>query len=305
MDDTERRAALSHFLRTRRERLSPQQVGLPTGGRRRTPGLRREEVAQIAGVGVAWYTWLEQGRSITVSAAVLDSIARALRLAPDERAYLFTLARDEAPRSSAPAAATVSPALQSILDALDPYPAYVTDARWTVVAWNQAARRVFANFEAMSRRQRNILWFAFMQPGHRELLVDWEGEAQRTLALFRASTGRYVGEPWYKELIADLARVSPAFEAWWSRDDVRAVHAGRKELNHPEVGRLVFHPTTMQIAEAPDLQMVVYPPLAEADTARKLCALIRSDPADRVVERSDTATHPPPPDISANPSLRC
>jgi len=274
MDDTERRAALAHFLRTRRERLSPLQAGLPTGGRRRTPGLRREEVAQLAGVGVAWYTWLEQGRDITVSAAVLDSVARALRLDPDERAYLFTLARDETPATPPPPTEAVSPSLRRILDALDPYPAYVLDARWTVVAWNRAACRVFADFAALSRRERTILWFVFTYPGQRDLLVDWEGEAQRTLALFRASTGRYVGEPWYKELIADLTRASPAFAAWWARDDVRAVHAERKELDHPEVGRLVVHPTTLHVAEAPDLQLVVYPPLPEADTARKLRRLI-------------------------------
>ncbi len=278
MDDMERRAALAHFLRTRRERLSPLQTGLPEGGRRRTPGLRREEVAQLAGVGVAWYTWLEQGRAITVSAAVLGSVARALRLDPDERTYLFTLARDETSAAPPPPTKAVSPSLQRILDALDPYPAYVLDARWTVVAWNLAACRVFADFAALSRRERTILWFMFMHPGQRDLLVDWEGEAQRTLALFRASTGRYVGESWYKELIADLTRASPAFATWWARDDVRAVHAERKELDHPEVGRLVVHPTTLHVAEAPDLQLVAYPPLPEADTARKLRRLIGSAP---------------------------
>lgn len=273
MEETERRTALARFLRTRRERITPEQVGLPAGGRRRTPGLRREELAHLASVGPTWYTWLEQGRAIRVSAAMLDSIARALQLDPAERAYLFVLAREETLAPSPPSQ-PVSPTIQRILDALEPYPAYVTDARWTVVAWNRAARAVFADFAALSGRERNLLWFLFVCPPLRKLLVDWEGEAQIILSLFRASTGRYVGEPWYTTLIADLTQASPAFAAWWPRNDLRNVHPGPKELEHPLVGRLVLQPTTMRVEEAPDLRMMVFPPLPEADTARKLACLI-------------------------------
>ncbi len=250
-DDKGRRAALTRFLRARRERLSPAQVGLPPGGRRRTPGLRREELAQIAGVGTTWYTWLEQGRDIKVSAGVLDSIARALQLDPDERA------------------------LRNIIEAVEPYPAYAMDARWTVVAWNAAACRVFADFAALSPRERNIVWFAFTHPSQRLLLVEWEREVRGVLALFRSSTGPYVNEPWFRDLVADLEAVSPEFRAWWPRGDVRAAHGGPKTLDHPHVGRLVVQPTTLQVADAPGLRLAVYPP-ADADTSRKLTMLYQS-----------------------------
>ncbi len=280
MDDERRRAELSCFLRARRARLSPLQVGLPAGGRRRTPGLRREELAQLAGVGSTWYTWLEQGRPITVSASVLDNLAAALRLDAVERTHLFILARGEAPATMPPDTEMVEPAVQQILDALGACPAYVANARWDVVAWNAAACRVFTDFTALSPRDRNLLWFMFTHPLSHQLYVDWEGAARHILAFFRASTGRYVGEAWFTALVADLSRESPAFAAWWPRNDVYGTpREAYKEVNHPLVGRLTLQSTPLQIAQAPELCMMVYAPVPGTETAAKLQRLMPVDAA--------------------------
>jgi transcriptional regulator with XRE-family HTH domain len=274
MEDEQRRAELRRFLRACRARLSPHQAGLPAVGRRRTPGLRREELAQLAGVGTTWYTWLEQGRAITVSVQVLDSLARALRLDAAERMHLFILARGEVPVPPTPATDGVEPAVQQILDALGAYPAYVANARWDAVAWNEAACRVFADFAALRPPDRNLLRFIFTHPLARELYADWAGAAQRILALFRASTGRYVGEAWFAELVADLSRASPEFAAWWPRNDVHGTPQGAKEIEHPLVGRLMMEPTFLQLAQTPDLWMIVYTPLPGTETAARLQRLM-------------------------------
>ncbi|MDB5060027.1 MAG: family transcriptional regulator [Chloroflexi bacterium] len=274
MNDAQHRTTLARFLRTRRERIRPEHAGLPAGGRRRTPGLRREELAQLAGVGATWYTWLEQGRPIRVSAAVLESIARTLHLDPDERAYLFVLARDETTTPLPAFAPAIAPNLQQVLDALDHYPCYVLDARWNVVAWNAAACVAFADFPALSGRERNILWRMFTYPAQRTFFVQWEQEAQIALAIFRAGTVRYVGEAWYTELVADLMHSSPEFAAWWPRADLRGVYAGQKEIDHPKAGRMVFQPVTLLVAETQDQRVVAFAPLAETDTECKLRHLL-------------------------------
>lgn len=204
-DQRERRDALAGFLRARRERLTPAQVGLPPGFRRRTPGLRREEVAQLADVGTTWYTWLEQGRDVRPSAVVLDALADALRLDRDERSYLFALAGRLLPAAPVTApVAHVSPALQTVLDSLDPNPAFVRGWRWDVYAWNRAACAVFADFAALPAGERNIVRLLFTDPQARERWEDWEGIARATLALFRADHGRHADDPAFAALIADL-----------------------------------------------------------------------------------------------------
>jgi transcriptional regulator with XRE-family HTH domain len=275
MNDQERRKELAHFLRTRRERISPEAVGLPGGSRRRTPGLRREELALLAGIGVTWYTSLEQGRAITVSTQVLESLARVLDLNAVERNHLFILAREQQLADPYPFTAAVSPALQCILDSMGTSPAYVANPRWDLLAWNQAMTRIYnTDFGALPLRERNILRLTFTSPLQRTLLADWEQAAQGLLALFRASTERYVGEPWLKALVAELELASPQFRAWWPQHAIQTTHTGKKELNHPLVGRLVLQPTTFQVTDAPDLRMVVYTPLAEANTAQKLAQLV-------------------------------
>jgi transcriptional regulator with XRE-family HTH domain len=274
MNDQERRKELAHFLRTRRERISPETVGLPGGSRRRTPGLRREELALVAGIGVTWYTSLEQGRAILVSTQVLESLARVLDLNAVERNHLFLLAREQQPADPYPFTSSVSPALQLILDRMGMYPAYVANPRWDLLAWNQAMMRVYTDFGALPLRERNILRLTFTHPLRRILLASWEKDAQGLLALFRASTERYVGEPWLKELVAELEFASPQFRAWWPHHAIQATHTEKKELHHPLVGRLVLQPATFQVTDAPDLRMVIYTPLAEANTAKKLAQLM-------------------------------
>ena len=273
MNDKERRAELAQFLRTRRERIVPQQVGLPVGTRRRTPGLRREELALLAGVGATWYTWLEQGRAITVSGQVLESLARVLQLDADERAHLFILARGQLPADPLPLTQTIDPALQLILDTMGIYPALILSPRWDIIAWNQATCRMLTDFGLLTSRERNLLWFLFADSRNRAMAVDWEREAQRFLALFRASTQRYVGEPWLTELINDLKQVSPAFREWWPRHDIQGVQTDHKHLLHPLVGLLVLQAKTFQVADHPDLQMIVYTPVSGTDTAAKLMLL--------------------------------
>lgn len=274
MNDRDRRSELAQFLRTRRERISPEAVGLAGGSRRRTPGLRREELAGLAGIGVTWYTSLEQGRAITVSTQVLESLAKVLDLTAAERNHLFLLAHEQQPADPYPVTTAASPALQRILDSMGTCPAYVANPRWDLVAWNQAMVRVYTDFSTLPLRERNILRLTFTHPFRRMLLPNWERAAQGLLALFRASTERYVGEPWRKALIAELELASPEFCAWWPQYAIQATHTGQKELNHPLVGRLVLQPTTFQVADAPDLRMIIYTPLAEANTAKKLAQLM-------------------------------
>lgn len=276
MDDERRRAVLADFLRTRRARVTPADVGLPPGPRRRTPGLRREEVAQVANVSAAWYTWLEQGRDIRASRGVLESITAALRLTPDERRHLFLLADQPLGATPSPASETVSPAHQRVLDGLGVNPAYMTGRRSDILAWNRAATTVLGDFAALPARERNAIWRLFATVDC-HLFADWKDFAQRALAQFRADSARYVGDPWFAKLIDDLHGVSPEFRAWWPRHDVLGTPDGRKVLNHPTAGRLALEHTTFQVPDAPDLKLVVYTPL-EADTATRLARLLAAAP---------------------------
>ncbi|HLZ61279.1 MAG TPA: helix-turn-helix transcriptional regulator [Ktedonosporobacter sp.] len=275
MNDEQRRAELAQFLRIRRERLSPAQVHLPERkGRRRTPGLRREELAQVAGVGLTWYTKLEQGQDIQVSAQVLESLSQALQLTSAERTHLFVLAREHLPLPAQTYAQGLSEDQQHILNALQPNPAYIANDRWDIVGWNQAASQVFGYSSALSSWERNQLWLLFTDPRQRKLFDDqWEGIAQRMLALFRARAARYAGDPWFSERRDRLMQVSPEFRAWWSRYDIAEAHIGRKNLKHPVVGSLVLQSTTLLLADDSGLKILLYTPLPEEDTAKKLATL--------------------------------
>ena len=275
MNDQERRKELAHFLRTRRARLLPEAVGLPTGSRRRTPGLRREELAVAAGIGVTWYTGLEQGRPITVSAQILERLAQVLKLDAAERNHLFLLARQYQPAEASPFSTTVSPVLQSILESVGASPAYIANPRWDLLAWNQPMARIYhTNFEALTFQERNILRLTFKHPSRCSFLANWERDAQALLALFRASTESYVGDPWRSALITELEQISPQFRAWWSRHDIQSSHPSIKEFHHPLVGQLIFQPTTFQVADIPDLRMTIYTPQRETQTAQKLAQLM-------------------------------
>lgn len=277
MNDEERRAVLGNFLRTRRERLKPSQFHLPDGGRRRTPGLRREELAQLAGIGLTWYMKLEQGQDIQVSAQVLESLSRTLQLNADERAYLFALAREQLPLPVQTSLPQISAELQNVLDALLPSPAFVTNERLDIIGWNRTATRIFADYAALPGWERNLVWLIFTNPAQRKVYGQWEEAAQRILGLFRASGGQHAGEDWFIERRDRLMQASAQFRAWWVRHDVGEEHFKRKELFHPELGLLVVQPMALVVADDPNLTIFLYTPLPEADTAHKL-ALLAQEP---------------------------
>ncbi|GHO62511.1 transcriptional regulator [Ktedonobacter sp. SOSP1-52] len=282
--DEQRRQDLADFLRTRRMRLSPEQVGLIRGGRRRTPGLRREEVAQLANVGVSWYTLLEQGRDIHPSSEVLHSIADALQLTPAERQHLFLLAGQQHPVDTHASHEQVSPALRHVLDALNPTPAFVVGRRWNFLAWNTTAEHVFLLSRSVPPYEYNAVWRIFADPMSLHIYnPKWEQVAQKVLAEFRADSVYYADEEWFKRLIADLQRVSPEFRAWWPRHDVRGRADARKGIEHPLVGRLMFEHTTLQVPTTPELKIMIYTPLPETDTLAKLQQLMDMKVAENVM----------------------
>ncbi|CAG7653814.1 helix-turn-helix transcriptional regulator [Paenibacillus allorhizosphaerae] len=267
----ERLHELAQFLRSRRARISPEQAGLPGGGRRRTPGLRRGEVALLAGVSVDWYTWLEQARDIQVSPQVLESLARALQLDSNERKHLFLLALQQLPADLSPADSDIRPTLQRFLDLQGTSPAYVTDQRLNIVAWNKAASLIYGNYETMSARERNTVWRTFTSPYVRQLLREhWEAHARHRLAHFRAAYGKFAGDPWWMELIADLSATSEEFREWWPRHDVLSGPEGKKINDHPAVGKLVFDQISFLVSDAPHLTVTINVPSKDDDTVTKL-----------------------------------
>jgi transcriptional regulator with XRE-family HTH domain len=263
MQKNERREALADFLRKRRASLSPGEVGLPPGLRRRTPGLRREEVAQLANMGTSWYVWLEQGRVVHPSAPVLESLAQALRLTPNERRHLFLLAGQPLPPPVFPAEESIGPALQQVLDDLNPSPAYVLGRRYDYLAWNTAADGLFAISDTLSDTSspyaRNMVWRLFTSPTTRER-PNWEMVARATLAEFRTANARYPGDPWFEELIEELKQVSPEFCQWWPHHDVRSALDGHKVIKHPTLGYLEFEHLTLQVLTDPDIRIMIYTP---------------------------------------------
>jgi len=263
-----RRAELTDFLRARRARLTPLDVGLLPGLRRRTPGLRREEVAQLAGVGVTWYTWLEQGRPIHASTQVLDAVARTLRLDTAEREHLYLLADVPAP-AAPPGATGVSDALREIVESLDPTPAYVLNSRYDVLACNDAHRRLIwhAGDEPCCDR-KNVLWCLFTHPGSRTRFVNFDEEVSKTVATLRASFGRHVGEPAWIQFIDELSAASPAFVEMWSRHDVSGAGARTKHFLHPELGLIRFSTTSLAVSDMPECRLVVFTPADDESRAR-------------------------------------
>ncbi|WP_297926941.1 helix-turn-helix transcriptional regulator [Metallibacterium sp.] len=268
---------LGSFLRSRRERLTPAEVGLTNGFRRRTPGLRREEVALLAGVGTTWYTWLEQGREVRASMEVLSALADALRLDVSERRHLFALSDRAAPDALPTGPEQVEASLQRMLDSLTGQPAYVTGRRWDVLAWNQAAVAVFGDYGALQGDERNLIHLVFGNARHRRLLTDWEELAPVSLAMFRADSARYAGDPDFDRLITALQQVSTEFRSWWPKHDVVARLSNIKRIQHPRKGRMVFEYTSFAVTDGSDRKLTLYTPLQEQKTVEKLEALLRKN----------------------------
>lgn len=271
----ERLVELAQFLRTRRSRVTPELVGLPGGGRRRTPGLRRGEVAQLSGVSVDWYTWLEQARNIQVSAQVLENIAKVLLLDSNERKHLFQLAMKQLPVDLSPQESHISPELQTFLDLQYPSPAYVTDHRLNIVAWNKSASLIYGDYESMTCRDRNTVWRTFTSPYVRQLLREnWETHARHRLAHFRASYGKFAGEPWWMELIEELKHASEEFRSWWPHHDVLNGPEGKKINYHPTAGVLVFDQISFLVSESAYLTVTINMPSKSDETIARLTKLL-------------------------------
>jgi transcriptional regulator with XRE-family HTH domain len=270
-----RRDELADFLRRRRESVKPGDVGLPGGGRRRTPGLRREEVAQLAGVGTTWYTWLEQGRDVRASMDVLEAIARGLRLSPAERAHLILLGRGEEPPASKLPAERVAPTLRRLIQHLGANPAFVLGRRWDYLVWNDAATAVFGDLALIPRAARNHVWLTFMDPARREMYPDWERSSRLLVAKFRADSAHHLGDPGFEELIHALRQSSPEFCRAWQLHEVSRGSVGRKEVIHPEAGVLVFEHAVFHPVEAPEQRLALHSPLPEQDTPAKLARLMQ------------------------------
>lgn len=256
--DEIRRQELSDFLRTRRARVAPADVGLLVTQRRRTPGLRREEVAQLAGISATWYTWLEQRRPIRASPRALDNLARVLQLQPVERIQLFQLAMRQPVVDATDRRESVSRPIQRMLDQLDSMPAFIRGRSWDILAWNHGARAFFFDFKRVPAAERNLVWLVFTHPELRSLMMDWETRARDVVARFRLDYGRHAGDPYFLQLVERLNTVSPEFIRWWPRSDVLPQLEGRKRYNHPVVGLINAEHTTFTLADSPDLRMTVF-----------------------------------------------
>ena len=252
------RGELADLLRTRRDRLTPADVGLPAGSRRRTAGLRREEVAQLAGVSTTYYTFLEQGRDVRPSRQVVAALAGALRLSSAERAHLFRLAGVTPAADDQGHAETVDPVVAAMVARLDPYPAYLKGRRWDVLAANRAARALFTDWSARAPGDRNKVWWMFTDPAARKVYVDWEKEAADMLARFRTAAARRLDDPDFIDLIERLHQASPEVRRWWPRYDVRPVGGGTKHLHHPALGDVLFQHAVLQVADHPEQTLVYF-----------------------------------------------
>ncbi|QIQ04917.1 helix-turn-helix domain-containing protein [Streptomyces liangshanensis] len=262
-----RRHELAGFLRSRRERILPEQVGLPRGIRRRTPGLRREEVAQLSAVGVTWYTWLEQARPIQVSAQVLDALSRALLLDRSERAHLFALAGAVDPAPGTPCA-TITPAVRSMLERLEPFPACVQNSRYDILAYNRTYALMMRDMDALAPEDRNCIWLAFTDAQWQASLMN-PRETKRTLvARFRSDMAEHLAEPPWKALLARLRNASPEFREIWERHEVIGNTTRSKRFVNARVGTLNVVHTNLWLGPTAGSRLVSYVPEDEETRAR-------------------------------------
>ncbi|SDW61841.1 helix-turn-helix transcriptional regulator [Paenibacillus sp. CF384] len=282
MNHRSRLQALSTFLKSKRTALTPEAVGLPAGGRRRTPGLRREEVAQLAGVSHTWYTWLEQGRDIKVSMSVLDAISTALRLTSDERKYLYALALESGTGLSSVLEETVqiSPSLRRILQELRSCPTIISDRHCQIVGWNEAASHVFMNFEQLPPSERNMIALLFERQEFRRLAGNWEHFVSGFLAIFRAYYGQYVDDEWYEHFLSRMKQTQSDFAALWEQSQVSAAPEVLIEFRHAKAGKMLFQLTSLQVHGETDLRCSIYTPAPDSMTERKLEQLMAREASD-------------------------
>jgi transcriptional regulator with XRE-family HTH domain len=271
-----RQRELGEFVRAQRERLAPAAFGLPAAARRRTPGLRREEVAQLCGLSVTWYTWLEQGRDVSLSPAALDRLAKTLRLGRAERAYLFELARRRDPATGGGERESVPPALLACVAAIGS-PAYVLDRAWTARGWNAKAARLFAGW-LDGDNDRNLLRYIFLSPTARTLIRDYDERARRVVAEFRADVSSHLADPAIRDHVDDLRRRSDAFARIWDAHGVLGREGGERTFDHPRDGLVRFEQVTFNLASQPDLKLTILIP-APSRPRRHPRARARAKPA--------------------------
>jgi MmyB-like transcription regulator ligand binding domain/Helix-turn-helix domain len=261
-----RREELGKFLKARRAQLVPEDFGMPGGPRRRTPGLRREEVALLAGVGVTWYTWLEQGREINVSTQVLDAVATTLRLDRAERWHLYRLA-EAMPLLAATARGPVPFEVSEIVRALDPLPATLTNGRFDVLVSNAAWEDLFWDWHSLPCVHKNTLWCCVTEPVARQKFPQYEQEVRYLVARMRAAYARHVGDPDWEEDIRRLSGMSREFADLWARHEVAGPEPRVRTFIHPEVGPLTFTATELEVPVIPDARLTVYTPADEPTRA--------------------------------------
>jgi transcriptional regulator with XRE-family HTH domain len=267
---------LGTYLKDRRAKLDPAAFGL-SPARRRTPGLRREEVAQRAHISPTWYTWLEQGRGGAPSAEVLDRIARALMLTDVEREHLFLLGLGRPPEVRYQSNEGVTPRLQHVLNALNPSPALIRTATWDVIAWNRAATVMLVDYGSLPPEQRNVLRIIFLDPRARAAQYDWESVARFVVGAFRVDVARAGATAKVGALVDELCRLSPEFERLWRDNDVHAHGEGVKHIRHPVLGPIAFEYSAFAVDGRPDLSMVVYNPATPADAGKISSAMGSGD----------------------------
>lgn len=262
-----RRHELAGFLRSRRERIMPEQVGLVRGSRRRTPGLRREEVAQLSAVGVTWYTWLEQARPIQVSAQVLDALARALLLDRSERSHLFALAGavDPAPGTPCP---HITPAVRQMLERLEPFPSCVQNSRYDILAYNRTYGTLMCDLDALPPEDRNCMWLAFTNEEWRSSLGNREETIRMMAAKFRAAMAEHLAEPAWKTLLGRLRSASPEFREIWERHEVIGTGDRTKRFLNARVGQLNLEHTNLWLGPSSGPRLVSYVPVDDESRLR-------------------------------------
>jgi transcriptional regulator with XRE-family HTH domain len=266
--DRSRRAELGDFLKARRAGLQPEDVGLPPGPRRRTPGLRREEVALLAGVGVSWYTWLEQGRPINASWQVLDAVARTLHLDGAERWHLYRLA-EALPLRKWATTTVVPDEIADVVRALDPLPAVLINTRFDIIQSNDAHEQMFWDWHSLPCVHKNLLWCAVTEPRARDMLLNYDQEIPHMVARLRAAYAQHIGDPEWEEDIRRLAGLSQEFAELWARHEVAAPAARTLRFRHAEAGPMTFTRTELDVASMTGLRIAVYSPVDD-DTRERL-----------------------------------
>jgi transcriptional regulator with XRE-family HTH domain len=274
--EKQRRLELGGFLTTRRRRLERAEFGLPSTGRK-TRGLRREELAYLAGVSYTWYTWLEQARDINPSRHVVDAVAQAMRLSAAEHRYVLSLVGFSAAGNAEPAPRTGQAHVLSLLDSLAGLPAYAIAPDWQILGWTSAFAALYPNVAAVPEADRNMLWLLFTDPYMRELIAEWEIVSHLLLATFRAEAAPRLAEPRFSRLVERLSRASDSFRTGWERHNIEGFASRKRLLRHPVVGDLHLDEQRLTFSDGPRLHVVIYTPVQATDARDRLCRLLDTE----------------------------